>query len=367
MALKHVKLAGFRASERLGFSRLLLDSEWRRQRLLILCYHGISIEDEHEWDPTLYMRAERLRERFAHLRETRCAVLPLEEALDRLRDGRLPPRAVTVTFDDGCYDFSLRALPVIREFDIPVTLYFSTYYSYFNRPIFDLAIDYVLWKARSRTLTIPSVLGRTTTLDADGRRRATKRFRAHAHERDLTPEDKDDLLRRVATTMGVDYDAICRQRILHVMTPDEASAAARAGVDIQLHTHRHRVYVEQWRFQEGIDENRRHLEPIAPGRRDHFCYPGGMHRPEFLPWLALSGVRSATTCQAGMASRRTAPLLLPRLLDTDTLTTTEFSAWISGLASFLPQRAYTAPEWMLVRSQKQQGREAVKAVKNTLT
>jgi peptidoglycan/xylan/chitin deacetylase (PgdA/CDA1 family) len=352
MALKHVKLAGFKASERLGLSRLLLDSEWRRQRLLILCYHGISIEDEHEWDPTLYMRAERLRERMAHLRETGCAVLPLADALDRLRERRLPPRAVTVTFDDGGYDFSLRALPILREFDIPVTLYFSTYYSYFNRPIFDLAIDYVLWKARGRVLTFRSVLNRPWPLDAHGRHTATAAFRAYAHTHDLTPEEKDDLLRAVAAACSVDYDDICRKRILHVMTPDEAAAAARAGVDIQLHTHRHRVYADQWRFQEGIDENRRHLEPIAPGRRDHFCYPGGMHRPEFLPWLASSGVRSATTCQAGLASRGSAPLLLPRLLDTETLTPTEFSAWISGVASFLPQRPYTAPEWMLVRSQR---------------
>src|SRR5262249_48560132 len=100
---------------------------------------------------------------------------------------------------------------------------------------------------------------------------------------------------------------------------------------------------------EGLDENRRYLDAIAPAPREHFCYPGGVHRPEFLPWLTASGVRSATTCQAGIASRTSPPLLLPRVLDTDTLTTAEFSAWISGVASFLPQRAHEMPQWMLVR------------------
>jgi peptidoglycan/xylan/chitin deacetylase (PgdA/CDA1 family) len=350
MALKHVKLAAFKASERLGLSQLLLESEWRRQRLLILCYHGVSIEDEHEWNPALYMRVERLRERFIHLRTRRCAVLPLAEAFDALRIGRLPARAVTVTFDDGCYDFALRALPVIRDYKVPVTLYFSTYYSYFNRPIFDLAVDYVLWKARGRQLTLPGVVDRPLRLDEAGRQAATQMLRAHAHDEDLSPEEKDEVLRGVAAACDVDDAEIRRKRILHVMTPDEAAAAARQGVDLQLHTHRHRVYADQWRFQEGLEENRRHLEPIVPGLREHFCYPGGMHRPEFLPWLESSGVRSATTCQAGLATRATAPLLLPRLLDTDTLTLTEFSAWVSGIASFLPQRAYSAPEWMLVRA-----------------
>jgi hypothetical protein len=37
-------------------------------------------------------------------------------------------------------------------------------------------------------------------------------------------------------------------------------------------------------------------------------------------------------------------------VDTTTLTPVEFSAWLSGMASFLPQRYHASPEWMLVRA-----------------
>jgi hypothetical protein len=70
----------------------------------------------------------------------------------------------------------------------------------------------------------------------------------------------------------------------------------------------------------------------------HFCYPSGVHKRQFLPWLQDAGIVSATTCAHGLASRRSNPLLLPRLLDSSTLSPIQFEGWLTGLASFLPRR-----------------------------
>jgi hypothetical protein len=43
------------------------------------------------------------------------------------------------------------------------------------------------------------------------------------------------------------------------------------------------------------------------------------------------GVRSATTCDAGLASSRSEPLLLPRVLDGEQVTAVEFEAWLCGI------------------------------------
>ena len=120
--LSDLRRVSLRVGKRLGAFELLLNSTWRRKRLLILCYHGVSVRDEHEWNPKLYISASALRTRLEILRQSRCALLPLPAAVQRLYDGTLPPRSVAVTFDDGFVNFQQQAYPLLREFDVPVTV-----------------------------------------------------------------------------------------------------------------------------------------------------------------------------------------------------------------------------------------------------
>jgi len=100
-ALRRIKLSMLDMSSAVGLFRLLRNSRWRGSQLLILCYHGISMDDEHEWAPGLYMTPETFAARLDQLRRSECTVLPLDEAVHRLYDGTLPPRSVALTFDDG--------------------------------------------------------------------------------------------------------------------------------------------------------------------------------------------------------------------------------------------------------------------------
>src|SRR4029077_19846895 len=42
-------------------------SRWRSRRLLILCYHGFAQDDEHRWDPALYVTRDHLESRLEFL------------------------------------------------------------------------------------------------------------------------------------------------------------------------------------------------------------------------------------------------------------------------------------------------------------
>jgi len=50
-------------------------------------------------------------------------VLTMAEFYERLRQGSLPPRSLTLTFDDATEDFIELALPVLNRFRLPVTLF----------------------------------------------------------------------------------------------------------------------------------------------------------------------------------------------------------------------------------------------------
>jgi peptidoglycan/xylan/chitin deacetylase (PgdA/CDA1 family) len=354
--LRTAKLLLLRTANATGVTSLVLGSPWRRQKLLILCYHGIAMEDEHLWNPGLFIPPQLFRERLESLRASQANVLPLGEAVERLYAGTLPPQSAAITFDDGFYNFVRLAQPLLAEFGYPATVYLTTYYSDFNRPVFDVMSQYMLWKARSieksrRRLEWPGVLPESLTLDDAGRTAADRIIKTVAKQRDLSGRQKDQLLAELASRLELDYEALCAKRIMNLMTGEEAAEVARAGTTLELHTHRHRVSVHREKFEREIRDNRERLRAISPAPARHFCYPGGFHLPQFPGWLRECGVVSATTCASGLATPQNDPLLLPRLVDTCMLTSAEFTAWISGLGSLLPQRAYPMSEGQLMEEE----------------
>src|SRR5450759_596885 len=102
---KRIRTSLLRTMKAAGIFARVRDSRWRQRRLLILCYHGIALDEENLWRPALFLSPSRLRERFEMLKQGGYNVLPLGEGLERLRGNDLPPRSVALTFDDGTYDF----------------------------------------------------------------------------------------------------------------------------------------------------------------------------------------------------------------------------------------------------------------------
>ena len=145
--MRHAGLAMFRAFGGLG---LVAASAWRQRRVLILCYHGVSLDDEHEWDPELFVTPAFLRRRFEILRDNGYAVLPLDEAVTRCANCTLPPRSVVLTFDDGLSDFAQIVAPLLAEFGCPATVYVTTYYSEKRWPVPPPILSYLLWKSGER-------------------------------------------------------------------------------------------------------------------------------------------------------------------------------------------------------------------------
>jgi len=324
-----------------GIFGLVRDSAWRTHRLLILCYHGISLEDEHLWRPGLYLEPSRLEQRLNFLQQGQYNVLPLGAALKQLWAKELPPRSVAITFDDGAYDFFSLAHPLLRKFGFPVTVYQTTYYSDRQIPIFNLICSYLLWKRRGTVLDKGADLGLKPPLDltSEARRHAIVETLMENCARDgLDAWQKNEVASRLAKLLEIDYAELLSKRLLQLMNPPEIAQLAREGVDFQLHTHRHRMPKDKFLFQKEIQDNRERLRSTTPGELAHFCYPSGVYSREFLPWLAEENVISATTCDVGLAAAHTNPLLLPRIVETSGRTDLEFEGWLTGVSDFLALR-----------------------------
>lgn len=338
----HLKGSSIAFLNRVGITGLVARSEWRRRRLLVLCYHGVSLEDEHRWDPHLYVSSETLRRRFEILRRHGCRVLPLGEAVERLAAGTLPPLAIVLTFDDGFFDFQARALPLLRRFDFPATVYLPTQRCEHNFPIVRLFLSYVLWKRRAATLDgrgLPGLDGRYTLNTARDRRRVVDALDGGMRAARLGLRAKDEVVRQVVERVGVDYMRLFDARLLRLLTPDEVAALASPSVEFQLHTHTHQTPADADLFVQEIRHNRERIEAMTGRPASHFCYPSGVYRSEYPALLRREGIVSATTCDPGLASRGSDPLLLPRFIDTELVSDSTFDAWVTGMAGWLPRRS----------------------------
>jgi peptidoglycan/xylan/chitin deacetylase (PgdA/CDA1 family) len=338
--IQAIKYASLRTLERAGMSRRVANSTWRRNRLLILCYHGVALTDEHQWCPDLYVSASHLEERLELLKKHDCHVLPLREAVTCLYAGRLPERSVVLTFDDGYYDFMARVWPLLRKYDYPATVYLTTGRVDHNLPNVNLFISYSLWASRQQVFDgagLPGLNGQYPLATVADRQLLTQRIiealRAQGGE-----HRRDDVARLVAERAGLDYEALLKLRLLTLLRPEEVTALASQGVDFQLHTHMHRTPDDPDEFVRDVLVNRDRLRTMTGLTATHFCYPSGNYRAAYIPLLRQQGVEAATTCDPGLATATSDPMLLPRFIDTSTISSLVFESWLTGVAACLPRR-----------------------------
>lgn len=336
--LRFLKSRFLHALDFAGLNSGILNSSWRARRLAIICWHGISNDDEHAWNPGLFMTAQTFRLRLEQLRAMRCNVLPLAEGLTRVRDGSLPPRAVCLTVDDGDSSFYLRAWPMLREYGFPATLYWTTYYSSRPYAVFDPMLSYLLWKGRESPLRLSDPDIRCSLRTGQQRQQAFTRIYGHAKAEGWTGERKEAFLAQLARALEIDYGDIKSKRVLHLISPAEARVMVAEGLDLQLHTHRHRVPRESDAFAAELAENSRLLRAAGAAAPVHFCYPSGSFLPQFAHWLRESGVQSATTCESGLVDGGSNSYFLPRLMDQASVTMAEFRGGLSGIALVLSRK-----------------------------
>lgn len=328
----------------------MANSRWRQNRLLILCYHGVSLEDEHKWRPALYLEPALLRKRLESLQALRCSVLPLDEALTRLRSCDLPPRSVAITFDDGTYDFYKQAYPLLKQHGFPVTVYQTTYYTDHELPVFNLTCSYMLWNRRGEQLGAAPELGLPEPTDLrteSGRHRVVRRLVELSERENLNGNQKNEIARRLARFLGIDYEALVSKRLLQLMNPRELAIVAKNGVDIQMHTHRHCLPEEETAFRQEIAENRERILSLTGRKAKHFCYPAGIYRQPFFNWLEKEDVISAVTCDVGLVDRRANPFQLRRVVDTSGRSQLEFESWLSGVGSLVALRKVSPQRYIL--------------------
>lgn len=248
-------------------------------------------------------------------------VLPLEEASARLRDGSLPARALTITFDDGYADNHDVAMPILQRHGLSACFFISTGMLSGGRMFNDTVVE-SLRLARAERLDVRGLgLGELTELDLGAGDDWTKRRHAIEavlrsikylpHAERLVAAER--LAERSGATLPTDL----------MMTPEQVRAMRRGGMEVGGHTRTHPILAQ-------LDEAAAWAE-IAGGRDDIqqilgepvplFAYPNGKpvedYSAESVRLVGKSGYTTAVSTAWGAARPGRDPLQLPRFTPWD--------------------------------------------------
>lgn len=91
-------------------------------RHTIFMYHKIAVPGPHAKVRGHYVRPTEFRRHLATLRKLNLPIIPLAD----VGSDSAPARAIALTFDDGYQNFLTEAVPILREFGAPATVFAVT-------------------------------------------------------------------------------------------------------------------------------------------------------------------------------------------------------------------------------------------------
>lgn len=298
-----------------------------RHALRILCYHGFSLHDEHEFMPGLFMAPAKFRARMEFLKKAGFQFLSLAVALKLWRQDKLPKNSLVLTVDDGFKSTYTHAYPILQELKIPMTLYLTSYYSAKENPIFRLWLRYIFWKTK---ITVFDASELAVSLKSTDKEAILWELIAYG-ENQLAEKARWQLAQDLTKILAVTIPTHLKDQIFSLMNGQEIINAHRDGMDIQLHTHRHRFPHDLPLAEKEIIENREYLSSLVDKPYHHFCYPSGEYHKKQFPLLEKCNIASATTCDFGINHRTDHPFALKRVLDGHSLSNIQIEAELLGM------------------------------------
>ena len=279
----------------------------------------------------------------------RFAVLPVGEALDRMRDAAPPARPIaSITFDDGYRDNVDAALPILRQEGCRATLYVTVEAVRDGLPPWThrLACDLAALAADSRR-GMPErgswhPLIETCLTESAGADPGRAIRRAVNLVKDLPDHERAtvvDMADRLAGGVG--------RAAAPMIRLDGLRAWREAGMEIGSHTLRHRVLARLPRDERRRDlrESRADLEELSGGPVLHLAYPNGGEGD----WdaatrddAAAAGYQSAVTTIEGINSAGFDPMAIRRIPGAEDPRPV-FAMRVSGLFTGLRRRLKPAP------------------------
>lgn len=288
--------------------------------VLILGYHSVSEDREGRADfinPGIATQADRFSDQMRLLRE-KYRPTTLDEIAAWLREGiPIPARSVAVTFDDGYEDNYSVAAPIMERYGVRGAVYLSVDCVQKQKIPWFCRIQYLFREAgRRKSVLRDEEFGRTWNFgDPDDHREAFALYNRSCAE--LEGENLDRRVAEFEDRFGFRPETESAPRM---MSFEQARELAGRGHAIGNHSlsHGNLARIPEESLDREIAGAHEILERELGRPVEHFSYPHPALAPQWnertLEMTERLGYRTAVLTRQDRITRRTPPLLLPRIM-----------------------------------------------------
>jgi peptidoglycan/xylan/chitin deacetylase (PgdA/CDA1 family) len=243
-------------------------------------------------------------------------VIPLHEAVMAVASERIAPRTVCITFDDGYRSVHDLALPVLKEFGLPATVFVTSGYVGENHMWNDRIIEAVESIPNGELNLEAFGLGVYALHNLDERKAAVARLTESSKY--LPPAARDQLIDRLEKMVG--------DKLAHGLMLDRQMVVnlAREGVEIGAHTITHPILtsLDDAEARREIVVGKQQLEEMTGKPVRLFAYPNGKVGMDFderhARMVKEAGFDAAFTTAVGSITSAQDKFQLPRSRPWDT-------------------------------------------------
>jgi peptidoglycan/xylan/chitin deacetylase (PgdA/CDA1 family) len=270
----------------------------------IFMLHHVRPRRDGEFQPNRHLEIapEFLRATLAHLRSRDVDIIAMDEVHRRLTERNFSRRFASFTFDDGYRDNRDFALPVMREFDAPLTMYVASDFAEGIGRLWWIALEMAIAKASSIEARIG---GATTCLDTSTPAAKQAAF-DHLHDWMRGLPGEDDIQREIAALCArhdVDEAANCRDLCMSwdELKPFADDPLVAIGAHSITHCNLARQTEEIAVHEMAISRAR--IESVLQRPVAHLAYPYGDKAaagPREFTLAGAAGYKTAVTTRPGM-------------------------------------------------------------------
>lgn len=237
-------------------------------------------------------------------------VLPLDEAVTLLENGKLPPGTACLTFDDGYNGWVEHVMPALLAREQHAT-FFVTTGQFSGKPMWHERVEQALSRLPLGSLRLADAeLDTLDIIDETARLQGLRRIEQYLKYLPLA--------RREQLIEGLEAFSGARPEALSLMLADDVRTLHAKGFSIGAHTVNHPILTlcseEEARHE--IGAAREELSAMIGAPVTGFAYPNGRPAQDFnerhVRLVKEAGYKYAVTTQWGAATPQTSRLQIPR-------------------------------------------------------